>query len=34
VLDLVGLDQVIDVYPSVNEAVASLPDQTGPGLRA
>jgi anti-sigma B factor antagonist len=34
VLDLVGLDQLIGVYPSVSEAVASLPDQTGPGLRA
>ena len=34
VLDLVGLDRLIGVYPSVSEAVASLPDQTGPGLRA
>jgi anti-anti-sigma factor len=34
VLDLVGLDRVIGVYPSVSAAVASLPDQTGPGLRA
>jgi anti-sigma B factor antagonist len=34
VLNLVGLDQVISVYPGVSEAVASLPDQTGPGLRA
>jgi anti-anti-sigma factor len=34
VLDLVGLDRLISVYPSVSEAVASLPDQTGPGLRA
>jgi anti-sigma B factor antagonist len=34
VLDLVGLDRLIGVYPSVSAAVASLPDQTGPGLRA
>jgi anti-anti-sigma factor len=34
VLDLVGLDRLIGVYPSVSEAVASLPDQKGPGLRA
>lgn len=34
VLDLVGLDRLIGVYPGVSEAVASLPDQTGPGLRA
>ena len=34
VLNLVGIDQVISVYPGVSEAVASLPDQTGPGLRA
>jgi anti-anti-sigma factor len=34
VLNLVGLDRVISVYPGVSEAVASLPDQTGPGLRA
>jgi anti-sigma B factor antagonist len=34
VLNLVGIDQLIRVYPGVNEAVASLPDQTGPGLRA
>ena len=33
VLDLVGLDRLIGVYPGVSEAVASLPDQTGPGLR-
>lgn len=28
VLNLVGIDRLIDVYPSVREAVASLPDQT------
>jgi anti-sigma B factor antagonist len=28
VLSLVGLDRLIDVYPSVTEALASLPDQT------
>jgi anti-anti-sigma factor len=33
VLELVGLSRLIEVYPSVSEAVASLPDQTGPGLR-
>ena len=30
VLDLVGLDRLIGVHQSVSEAVASLPDQTGP----
>ena len=34
VLNLVGIDQLISVYPSVTEAVASLSGQTGPGLRA
>lgn len=29
VLNIVGIDRLIDVYPSVREAVASLPDQTG-----
>lgn len=29
VLDLVGLDQLVPVYPSVAQAVASLPDQEG-----
>lgn len=28
VLNLVGIDRLIDVYPSVREALASLPDQT------
>lgn len=31
VLNLVGVDRLIDVYPSVPEAVSSLPDQTGAG---
>lgn len=30
VLSLVGIDRLIEVYPSVAEAVASLPDHTGP----
>jgi anti-anti-sigma factor len=34
VLSLVGLDRLIEVYPSLAEAVASLPGQTGRGLRA
>lgn len=29
VFSLVGLDRLIDVYPSVDAALASLPDQTG-----
>lgn len=29
VLNIVGIDRLIDVYPSVREAVASLPGQTG-----
>jgi anti-sigma B factor antagonist len=29
VLTLVGIDRLIDVYPSVDAARASLPDQTG-----
>jgi anti-sigma B factor antagonist len=29
VLSLVGIDRLIDVHPSVDAAVASLPDQTG-----
>ena len=33
VLSLVGVDQLIEVHPSVTDAVASLPDQTGLGLR-
>jgi anti-anti-sigma factor len=32
VLNLVGIDQLIKVYPSLAEAVASLSDQTGRGL--
>jgi anti-anti-sigma factor len=34
VLSLVGLDRLIEVYPSLADAVASLPDQTGRGLPA
>ena len=34
VLDLVGLDRLVGVYPSISEAVASLPNQTGPWPRA
>ena len=30
VLSLVGIDRLIEVHPSVAEAVASLPDHTGP----
>lgn len=29
VLSLVGIDRLIDVHPTVDEARASLPDQTG-----
>lgn len=29
VLSLVGIDRLIDIYPSVDAARASLPDQTG-----
>jgi anti-sigma B factor antagonist len=29
VFSLVGIDRLIDVYPTVDEACASLPDQTG-----
>jgi anti-sigma B factor antagonist len=29
VLSLVGIDRLIDVHPSVDAALASLPDQTG-----
>ena len=34
VLNLVGIDRLIEVYPSLADAVASLPDQTGRGLPA
>jgi anti-anti-sigma factor len=34
VLSLVGIDQLIEVHPSVTAALASLPDQTGRGLPA
>lgn len=34
VLSLVGLDRLIEVYPSLADAVASLPDHTGRGLPA
>jgi anti-sigma B factor antagonist len=34
VLSLVGLDRLIEVHPSLADAVASLPGQTGRGLRA
>ena len=34
VLNLVGIDQLIRVYPSLAEAMASLSDQTGRGLPA
>ena len=27
VLDLVGIDRLIDIYPDVDAALASLPDQ-------
>lgn len=29
VFTLVGIDRLIDIYPSVSAALASLPDQTG-----
>jgi anti-sigma B factor antagonist len=29
IFSLVGIDRLIDVYPSVDAARASLPDQTG-----
>ena len=34
VLSLVGIDRLIQVYPSLADAMASLPDQTGRGLPA
>jgi len=34
VLNLVGIDRLIEVHPSLADAVASLPDQTGRGLPA
>ena len=34
VLSLVGIDRLIQIYPSLADAVASLPDQTGRGLPA
>jgi anti-sigma B factor antagonist len=34
VLSLVGLDRLIEVYPSLAEAMASLPGQAGRGLPA
>jgi anti-sigma B factor antagonist len=34
VLSLVGIDQLIQVYPTLADAMASLPDQTGRGLPA
>ena len=34
VLNLVGIDRLVEVHPSVAEAIASLPDQTDQGLRA
>jgi len=34
VLSLVGIDRLIPVYPSLADALASLPDQTGRGLPA
>ena len=34
VLSLVGLDRLIEVYPSRADALASLPDQAGRGLPA
>jgi anti-anti-sigma factor len=34
ILDIVGIDRLIGVYPSLSDAVASLPDQTGRGLPA
>ncbi len=34
VLSLVGIDRLIPVYPSLADAMASLPDQSGRGLPA
>jgi anti-anti-sigma factor len=34
VLNLVGIDRMIEVYPSLADAVASLPEQSGRGLPA
>lgn len=34
VLNLAGLDRLIEIYPSAATALASLPDQTGHGLPA
>jgi anti-anti-sigma factor len=34
VLSLVGIDRLIEIYPTVAEALASLPDHTGPLPRA
>jgi anti-anti-sigma factor len=34
VLNLVGIDRLVEVHPSLADAVASLPDQTGRGLPA
>jgi len=34
VLSLVGIDRLIQVYPSLADALASLPDQIGRGLPA
>ena len=34
VLNLVGVDRLIDVYPGLPDAMASLADQTGHGLPA
>jgi anti-sigma B factor antagonist len=33
VLSLVGIDRLIDIYPSVDAARASLPDKTGAPIR-
>ncbi len=34
VLNLVGIDRLIEVHPGLPDAMASLPDQTGHGLPA
>jgi anti-anti-sigma factor len=34
VLNLVGIDRLIEVHPSLRDALASLPDQSGRGLPA
>jgi anti-anti-sigma factor len=34
VLNLVGIDRLIEVYPGIPDAMASLPDQSGRGLPA